>query len=81
MKQAALYIMVLSNCMIFFPTVTVVFDHDYVEIIGLSWIAIGPIIKLSMICSIINIIACIVIGYFIDEENVRRGGENEKPLA
>jgi hypothetical protein len=54
--------------MIALPAATAIFDNDYREAAGLAWMLLAPILKMSLVFSIISIIACFILAYFTDKE-------------
>ena len=68
MKIVVLFVILLCNLIIALPTGTAVFDPDYQEAAGLSWIIIEPILKFAMVGSIITLISCLIMAYIFDKE-------------
>lgn len=68
MRYAALGIILLGSLMIFLPSVTVVYDADYREAIGLPWMMVAPIFKMSAVLSGLIIIASFFLAHDFDKQ-------------
>lgn len=77
MKYVALGVILLGNLMIFFPSVTVIYDADYREAIGLPWMMVAPIFKLSALLSGLTIVASFFIAHGFDLKIQKEKKENE----
>jgi hypothetical protein len=77
MKYIALGVILLGNLMIFLPSITVVYDESYREIIGLPWMMVAPIFKLSALLSGLTIVACFFLAHVFDLEIQKEKKENE----